>query len=443
MRRGVSLGLFGLWTLVAAGVVSADDDADEKVSVSDTIISAPPEAEKAYRKPSYEPLRGFKLLDPVDPKSNPYSLTVTGNMETRYFAFVRSKDTAVDNTGAVQSIRNLNLFEISRFMLTFYGFVGTPNITYNLSIFGTTTGDPFAVMGGVGYTFGEFLHLQLGVYKVPGTREWTESYHYHFGVDRSMVTTFLRPNISPGLFADGKLGEHGKYWAAIANGVNGSTFNSSRPATNFAYAFSPAWELLGPYGLGFSDVENHETPVVRVGGSGVVAPRADVDDQIDGNPENTLFRLSDGTLLAEPGALGPGVTVEFTDYYPVTVDFGLKVRGTSLSFEYMFRCLCRLQTTGGPPSRSRLFDHGGYLYLGHFVWPKNVEIYGRASYVTGPFGTGYEAGGGVNWFIKGSREQRGVLEVLYYDDSPADNALTPYRAFYSGTAIQVEFYVGF
>ena len=80
MRRGVSLGLFGLWTLVAAGVVSADDDADEKVSVSDTIISAPPEAEKAYRKPSYEPLRGFKLLDPVDPKSNPYSLTVTGNM---------------------------------------------------------------------------------------------------------------------------------------------------------------------------------------------------------------------------------------------------------------------------------------------------------------------------------------------------------------------------
>ena len=175
MRRGVSLGLFGLWTLVAAGAVSADDiprdrdsgtedqaegrsddqanddDADEKVSVPDSTTSASPEAEIAYRKPSYEALRGFKLLDPVDPKSHPYSLTVTGNMETRYFGFIRSKDTAVDNTGAVQSIRNLNLFEISRFMLTFYGFVGTPNITYNLSIFGTTTGEPFAVIGGVGY----------------------------------------------------------------------------------------------------------------------------------------------------------------------------------------------------------------------------------------------------------------------------------------------------
>ena len=33
-------------------------------------MSAPPEAEKAYRKPSYEPLRGFKLLDPVDQPNN-------------------------------------------------------------------------------------------------------------------------------------------------------------------------------------------------------------------------------------------------------------------------------------------------------------------------------------------------------------------------------------
>jgi len=481
MRRGVSLGLFGLslglfglWTLVGAGAVSAqyfpkdrdagtedqadggsddqadggsddqanDHDADKKVSVPDTTTSAPPEAEKAFRKPSYEPYVGFKLLDPVDPKSNPYSLTVTGNMETRFFSFVPSKDTAVDSTGDVQSIRNLNLFEISRFMLTFYGFVGTPNVTYNFSLFATTTGDPFTLVGGAGYIFGDFLHLQIGVFKVPGTREWTESYKFHFGVDRSMVTTFLRPNISPGLFADGKMGKHGTYQAAIANGANGSTYNASRPTANFAYVFSPLWEPMGPYGMGFSDVEYHARPAVRLGGTGLVAPKADVSDLADGNPENTILRLSDGTELAKAGALGPGVTVEFTDQYLVTVDFGLKVRGTSLSFEYMFRCLCRLQATGGTPSMSRLFQHGGYLYVGH-VWPKHVELYGRTGFATGEFGTGWEAGAGANYFIKGSRYQRAVLEVLYYDDNPADNALTPYRAFYSGTAIQLEYYVGF
>ena len=39
--------------------------------------------------------------------------------------------------------------------------------------------------------------------------------------------------------------------------------------------------------------------------------------------------------------------------------------------------------------------------------------------------------------------QRVVFEVLRYDDNPADNDLTPYRAFFSGTAIQLEYFVAF
>lgn len=98
----------------------------------------------------------------------------------------------------------------------------------------------------------------------------------------------------------------------------------------------------------------------------------------------------------------------------------------------MFRCLCRLQTTGGQQVKA--------VRLRRIPLPRTCLAEKRRNLRAG---TGYEAGGGVNYFIKGSREQRGVLEVLYYDDNPADNSLTPYRAFYSGTAIQVEFYVGF
>jgi hypothetical protein len=409
-----------------------------------TTTSAPPQADKPYRTPSYDPSGGgFKLVDPVDPKSHPFALTISANFETRYFGFARSKDSTVDETGTVQPIQSLNEFEIARFMLTVSGFVGTPNIIFDMSLFGTTTGDPITLVGVVGYKFGEFLFLAVGVEKVPGTREWTESYHYHFGVDRSMITTFMRPNMSAGLYASGNLGKNAKYQAAIVNGVNGLTFNSTRPTKNFAYVFNGWWEPMGPYGPGFSDVEYHPRAAIRFGGSGTVAPRADVNDEVNGNPENTLFRLSDGTVLADPGALGPGVTVTTTDFYLATIDFGLKVRGTSLSLEYMFRSLADFRTTGGPPSRSSVFDYGGYLYLGHFVWPENIEIYGKTSYVSGPYGTGWEAGAGANWFIKGSRGQRLVFEVLYYDDNPADNDLTPYRAFYSGTAIQVEFWVSF
>ena len=67
-----------------------------------------------------------------------------------------------------------------------------------------------------------------------------------------------------------------------------------------AYVFNPSWEPLGPYGPGFSDVEYHDEAVVRIGGSVLASPNATVNEEIEGNPENTLYRLSDGTLLAEP-----------------------------------------------------------------------------------------------------------------------------------------------
>ena len=76
----------------------------------------------------------------------------------------------------------------------------------------------------VGYKFGEALHLNIGVSKVPGTREWTESYRWHFGVDRSMATTFFRPSVSPGMYAYGKLGDNVRYSAAIVNGVKRRRF---------------------------------------------------------------------------------------------------------------------------------------------------------------------------------------------------------------------------
>jgi len=61
----------------------------------------------------------------------------------------------------------------------------------------------------------------------------------------------------------------------------------------------------------------------------------------------------------------------------------------------------------------------------------------------GEVGNGNEYGGGLNWFLTGTRNQRVVLEGLYYSDSPADNPNTPYIQFASGTAISLEYYVKF
>ncbi|MEM8668370.1 MAG: hypothetical protein AAGG48_12710 [Planctomycetota bacterium] len=395
-----------------------------------------------YRIPSYDKNIGVKLLDPVNPRTHPFSLNYTGNIEARYFGFAASEDAALDAAGNPQEVRNLNLFQIARWWSQFYGFVGDQNITYSFNIFGSSTQSPaVSLNGAVGYKFSDALTLSLGVDKVPGGREWIESYRWHFGVDRSMATTFFRPAISPGLFAAGNLTDTLSYKAAVVNDGNGAAFNSNRPGENLAYVISPVWEPLGNFGSGFSDLEYHENLVTRIGGVFIQGNNSPVADAVSGNPENTLIRLSDGTTLATTGALGPGVTVQSTDAYLFGFDFSAKMRGASIGFEYFWRVLNDFKTTGGAADRDDILQHGGYLYAGYFIRPRLLELYGRTSVVDGEFGTGYEFGGGVNYFIKGSRKQRAVFEVLHYEDNPADNGITPYRAFFSGTAIQCEYQI--
>jgi hypothetical protein len=62
---------------------------------------------------------------------------------------------------------------------------------------------------------------------------------------------------------------------------------------------------------------------------------------------------------------------------------------------------------------------------------------------SGPFGTGQEYGGGLNADIRRSRQARLTLEALHMNRNPANNVLYPYRAGYTGTAIQTQLVIAF
>ena len=90
------------------------------------------------------------------------------------------------------------------------------------------------------------------------------------------------------------------------------------------------------------------------------------------------------------------------------------------------------------------FDGG--FGTGEMSWcfvPRTYEAYARSSVVTGPYGTGQEYGGGLNWYLKESRQARLTLEALHMNRNPAQNFLYPYRAGYTGTAIQTQLVVAF
>jgi hypothetical protein len=188
-------------------------------------------------------------------------------------------------------------------------------------------------------------------------------------------------------------------------------------------------------------MEHHDDPVIRLGTSGVFAPTY-ANPLVGNNPEDTLVRLSDGTPISEKGALGKDTVVDSFLYRLATVDAAWKWRGVGVFCEYYWRLLDDF-TGQGPFDRSSMFDHGGMGYLSWCFVPRTYEAYARSSVVTGPYGTGQEYGGGLNYYIRQSRQARLTIEALYMNRNPAQNFLYPYRAGYSGTAIQTQFVTAF
>ena len=392
------------------------------------------------------PPKGLLFLK-NDPRRGdfPFGMALGGYMQLRWFEFARDATSWTDNASITRPINNINTFNINRFLLSFHGHVVDERLVYNFALFGTTN---VGVRSGVvpiglaGWKFSDAATVGAGVTPVPGTREWIEGTPWTVGIDRSMANTFFRPGFSPGAAAIGSLFDSTlHYQAGVWNAIDGGTTGVLRRGTSMAWAGNTWWEPFGPFGLGLSDMEYHDEPVVRLGTSGVYALTTALPIQ-GANPEDTIVRLSDGTPIAERGALGPNTLLEQYLYKLASVDAAWKYRGVGLSFEYYFRLLDNFFGEG-TFERSSIFDHGGMAYLSWCFVPRTYEAYARSSVVTGAYGTGQEYGGGLNWYLKGSRQARLTLEALYMNRNPAQNFLYPYRAGYTGTAIQTQLMVAF
>jgi hypothetical protein len=386
----------------------------------------------------------FVLVKPRDSQRTPFALNFDLTSEFRYTGFSRSATTWTDSSGAVGPVRNLSNFDLMRNWLTFNGYAIDPRLRFTATVFSSSSTNTTIFLGSIGYQFSEAFVLSAGYYKLPGSREWFDSFRYTLGADRTMATTFFRPNMSPGIWVSGEplTGLH--YVAMIANSFDGLNISANRLGTNQAFGGTVWWEPNGAFGPGVSDVEWHEEVTPRIGSSLAVSRENELSGaMIATNPEGTIFRLSDGTPLAATGALGPGVHVDAVSAQLLAFDAAVKYRGFSLSGEYYFRWLNSFRTSGGVTPISSLFAHGAYAQASYFFLPKRLEAYSRFSFVTGQFGGGNEWAGGLNWYVRESRNWRMTFDVTRINHSPADNILTGYRAGASGTLFQAQMLVDF
>ncbi|MFM7185599.1 MAG: hypothetical protein ACKO4Z_12625 [Planctomycetota bacterium] len=371
----------------------------------------------------------------------PLSVAMNGFMQLRWLEFARAARSWTNSAGKVLPINNINTFNLNRVLLTFSGHVLDERLVYKAALFGTSdmgVRSAFVPLGTVGWQFSEAATLAGGVTIVPSSREWVDGQPWTLGVDRSMVNTFFRPGFSPGTFFVGSLWDREvNYQAGVWNAIDGGQAGVLRKGTSMAWAGNTWWEPLGPFGLGYSDMEVRDDPVARFGMSGTYArTQAIIFPGL--NPEDTIVRLSDGTPIALPNALGPESQLEQYLFQLATVDAGLKYGGWAVNIEYYFRLLSDF-VGQGQFTHDSVYDHGGLGYLSWCFVPRTYEVYARSSVLTGTYGTGQEYGGGFNWYVNKSRQGRFTIEALYMNRNPAQNILYPYRAGYTGTAIQTQF----
>jgi hypothetical protein len=359
----------GLWLTLALNPAAAADDLPPPAAAQLSVLAEPapdPEAVvppepladraefqdfvqaevrrqlAAARRTAYTPAtdtappKGLRLYDSKQTGGFPFSANIEGFMQVRWFEFARGSTGWQNAAGQFEPITNINSFNINRFMITPYGYVVDERIIWSLTLFGTTDNgksDAIVPLGVVGWKFNDNLSLTAGTTFVAGTREWIISNRWMQGVDRSMANTFFRPSYSPGVEVNGALADGlVTYRAGVWNSIQGATSGVLRKGTSMAWAGNLWWEPTGPFGLGYSDMEIHDRPAWRIGTSGLTA-RTEAIDNPGENPEDTIVRLSDGTPIALPGALGPGTKVNEFDLGLATIDAGWKYRGIALNFE--------------------------------------------------------------------------------------------------------------
>ena len=387
--------------------------------------------------------RGF-LFRPTDPDESPFELKINGQNQIRYTGFEREYPTWTDSAGVPTTISNQSNFQIPRGRLILSGFAFLRELKYNLNIdYNTVSASQINFRAyWLAWRFSRAMTVFAGQSKVPGSREWLESFVNTLGADRSMATTFFRPSLSQGIWATGEPADGLFYHVMMSNGFNTVGATPQTLSSVMALSGSVWWEPLGDFGTGYSDFEWHSEPSIRLGTSLTYAPEQGPQGTST-VPENSSIRLSDGTLITDKGALAPGVTLNAFKIGLASVDVSYKCRGFSVSTELFSQELFALKGSGALPI-STISQYGGFVQGGYFVVPQKIEPYARASYVTGPYGSGSEYAGGLNWFLlPGKQNLRFTFDAAWLDNNPATQNRTNLQSGQTGILVRSQLQIFF
>lgn len=414
---------------------AAESELEESELASYTLsagLRTPPPIDTSPEDDSYGIFQpggqGFKLVD-----------TPQGDLNFSAWAYVRYlnqqdlDDSYVDAFGRERTIDQRNDFQLNKINLYFKGWLFDPAFRYNFYTWtsNASQGESASVViaGNLSYQFSRELDVGIGIGGLPGTRSLRGTFPFWNKVDtRTIADEFFRPSYTTGIWASGALDNNLNYRVMLGNnlsqvGVSADQLDDGLNTWSGALWWTPQGEY-GPAG-GYGDFEQHEDPTTTFG-IHVTQSREDRQSQPGTDAiENAQIRLSDGTLLFQPGAFGSDGRVNRATYRMVAVDAGYKYRGWSVEGEYYWRSVDNFSIEGDVPVDD-LFDHGFQLQVGSMLIPETLQAYTAGSKIFGEYGNPWDLAVGLNWYPNQRRLFRVNTEMLYLNNSPVGYSSVPF-----------------
>lgn len=404
--------------------------------------------EAAAQPSSFEALydKGFILRSTKEAKT-PFELKINGRMQFRYVGFAAAEDeyanleTRGSASGAPIEVSDRNDFEIERGRLEFRGMWLDPKLHFYINLDADTDDGHQVIFHDfwVNYEFDKAFDLYVGKAFVPGSRDWLNGSTRTHLTDRSMATTYFRPDRTLGIWAIGQPLDGFWYRAMVGNGLSTSDTTPDQVNQKLAYAASVWLEPFAKYGGGYADLENHEDLAAQMGASFAFGEQSGDTSTGASLAETRFVRISDGSRLTSLG-------VDHFDEYLATFDAAFKYRGFALNGEIFRRWLREIAPTGaaptGFPERTQ-DDWGLYVDAGFFLVEKHLEPVVRYSAVYGEQKKSYEYACGLNWYIDGTHTNKLTLEGGWYDGQPVTNSGANYRVGDDGFRVMVQWQLGF
>jgi hypothetical protein len=440
--------LDGVTTSVAAAPESAENDANfpEPQTNAGNPSGQQASVEKQEESDRYQD--GIIIWRNREDAKVPFLLKFNNNTQIRYLNTTDSSDTFTDHLGNVREVHNRNDITVNRSMFIFAGYMFDPKLQYSLTVWTSAGASSIVVAGNIGWRFNDAFTLTGGYTGVPGSRSLVGTFPFFQPIDRSMADNFFRPGFTQGVWANGEPVKGLSYQAFVGNGLNTLNISASKIDTNLVLAGSVWWEPLEPYSLPgksrqmYDDYFASENARIRIGTS-FTRSREDRFSQTDqASPDNTSIYNSDGVLAFSTGAYAPGVTVDQATYRMWALDGGLKKSGFSVNGQYYFRWVDDFEADGPLPLES-MFDHGFELSAGQFIFPRKLVLYARGSKVFGQFGSPYEYGGGLKWYLLSTERLWLTAELMRVRNAPYGGAFTPYTAGMNGWVPMIQTVLAF